>query len=1375
MAEIDGGALSFKSVMDNDQMNTAIDETLRRVQGLSDGTVAGGQKMDAAFDNTADGIRNALGQIGAACETHEQALQNLEAEYQRLGQQAGAAFMAGRDEEYQAITQQQAAIKGEMTVREHLIRDLQEQSNRLEDTASKMDENKRKVEENANAHVSMRTRIKEVREEMMLLVDQGIDEQSEAYQRLKNELGRLIDIQGDVAQQGKILANDEQKYQGIIQGLSGLAGGFSAVTGTVSLFAGENEDLQKVMTKVQSVMAITIGLQQVAQTLNKDSAFQLVTLNGLKEWWAGIVTKATVAETAETIATTANTAAQTANATATGAATASQAANTVATGAQATAATAGTVANIGLAGAFRLVGVAIKSIPGFGWILAGISGLIGLYSYFSSKAREAKKAQEEFSKSLIEGCYKPIGTIEMLSTKYAQLGDDMVAKQKFIEQNKKAFDELGVAVNGVKDAENLLITNKDKFIEAQIAKTKAAVYMQQTMEKVKKQMELESEVSKMSDTKTYYVAGGQFGGGYSYEGENTAKTKKKKELEELTNEIKQGYTNAATEEQNGYNLLESAGIDGANTYKDGTVGAIEQAIATKQAALKLLTNNDDYKKGVVEITALQKQLEGITGKKTTGGSSANKDPFLEKLEKQKKEYTRFQKWMNSGDNVLSKAATIEFDGLLKQGATYIDYLKKQREIILSVDVANRSKAQNQQLRTLNNQIAEETKKTVLESFNTELSEQLNNAKTTLEILNIISQKRKELANDGTDVDNSKKDTLDEAEKDAIQKQKEETDALLDEYSSYLDQRVKLHQKYLDDISLLEKRKKEAQSPEDAAQIQRTIDNRTKQYEKDKKGTGDGDYDELLNSYATFEQKKQAIIDEYDEKRKLAQEHNNTQLVEKLNEAQAKAMSALASDELMGTDVWANLFGNLDELTAQQITTLVNEIESKFDTLSGVFNPIDLTNVRNKLNEAKAVLVQDNPFKQLGISLKSIFNDAGEDSKDSANKIKKNWKNLGDATEKSFEFVLDAVNSCDFLKDAIGDVGATAISSMATCAAVAISVSTAIKTAEKASVILAIISAALAVCQAVANVVKSIFGNQDAKIEKNIQKHADAVRDLENAYTQLSWTIDKALGSIVYKNQQAAIANMEAQKVHLQQMWQDEESKKKTDSGKVADYKEQYAQLERDIQDMMDEITNDILQTDAKTFAGELGDALVQAFGKGEDAAKAFDDVVNNVMRNAVLNQLKKRFLEQQLQGALEGLEKSMGYWNGDEFIFDGLTDAEIANFKNKVAAITGNFNQALGIYSDLFKDLELDKEDDTSLTGAVKGVSEETASIVAGQMNAIRINQMEATAILRQQLAALATIANNTSYNFHLAKLERIVSLLENSQTSGSLRSQGLL
>ena len=218
--------------------------------------------------------------------------------------------------------------------------------------------------------------------------------------------------------------------------MGGLAGGFSAVTGAISLFANENENLQKVMTKVQSVMAITIGLQQVSQTLNKDSAFQLVTINGLKEWWRKVVEKATIAETAETVATTANTAAKQANTAATVSNATAETANTAATAAQTTAATAGTVANIGLAGAFRLVGAAIKSIPVFGWILAGISALVGLFAVFSSKAREAKKAQEEFSKALIEGAYKPIGTIEMLSTKWTALV--IILKQKrFIDENKR--------------------------------------------------------------------------------------------------------------------------------------------------------------------------------------------------------------------------------------------------------------------------------------------------------------------------------------------------------------------------------------------------------------------------------------------------------------------------------------------------------------------------------------------------------------------------------------------------------------------------------------------------------------------------------------------------------------------------------------------------------------------------------------------------------------------------------------------------------------------------------------------------------------------------------------------------------------------------
>lgn len=1355
MAEIDGGALSFKSVMDNDQINAAIEETLRRVQGLSDGTVAGGKKMDAAFDATADNIRGALGQIGAAIETHEQALQRLQSDYKELGQKASAAFSAGRDDEYRAITQQQTAIRGEITMRERLIKELRDQSNELENVAQKQEENRQKVEENANAQVSMRSRIKALREEMMLLVDQGIDEQSDAYQRLKNELGRLIDIQSDVAQQGRTLANDEQKFQGIITGLSGLAGGFSAVTGAVSLFAGENEDLNKVMTKVQSVMAITIGLQQVAQTLNKDSAFQLVTMNSLKEWWRNIVAKATVAETAETVATMANTAAKEANTLSSGEAAASETLDTAAKGANTVAATTGTVANLTLAGAFRAVGAAIMSIPVFGWIVAGITALAaGVYA-LTSKQREAKKAQEEFNKAIVEGVYKPIGSIEELSEKYKELGNNLEAKKTFIEQNKKAFDELGVSVNDVTDAENLLIRNKDAFIEAQIAKAKATVYMQQSMEKIKKQMELEQEVSQMPDKKTVYTSYGMYGTGYSYETENTAKTKKKKELEDLKVEIKTGYQNAASEEQKGFNILKKAGINGANTYKAGTIGAIEQAISAKQDALKRLSDPSQIKANIKETEKLQKQLDSLTGKKEKPTKEKTKDPFLEKLEKQKAEYTRFLKWINSGDAVIAKAANKEFAGLLKEGATYMDYLKRQRDQIMKTPESKRTSGQQKQLTTINNQIAEETQKTALDLFNTQLNDSLKGADSILAKLQKIADMRKELKNDGTELDSSKKEKLDDAEKEVVQQAGEDYKKSLDDYKAYQLDKLKEDERYLKQKSDLEKQLAETTDPTQKKVIQTQLD--TLNVKHDTKQ--EQNYDAMVEQYKNYQQRIASISADYDAKIALATKNNNADLVAELQKAKEAALGSEAMKEIQNSDTYTQLFGNLDNLAVSKMMELRNKLESEWEKLK--LSPKELEALRDKIDDVNQKILSKNPFASLSDAIKRYNAAAGDAAKKDALKdMFKSASSSIDMVKGTFDSVVSGLDKMGITADeqtsqVLNDIGGM----MEGASQLAQGIATGNP--------LAIIQGSISL---ISNGYDLIFGGKDRRAERSIKKHQENIEKLSNAYKQLEWQIDKALGSAVYQNQQAAINNMKQQQVELLGMINDEESKKKTDSGKIKEWQEQIAELDRNIQDAIDEISKDILQTDAKTFADELGDALVEAFGKGEDAAQAFAETVNDVVKQAVLNQLKKNFLETQLQGALDNLYTSMGGKSDGTFVFDGLTDEEIAAFKNQVSTITTGFNQALEEYTKIFKDIAV-PDTDTSLTGAVKGVSEETASMVGGQMNAMRINQMEATAILRQQLSVLNTIASNTAYNKYLQSIDERL----NKMNSGNdtLRAQG--
>nr|DAT80174.1 MAG TPA: chromosome segregation ATPase [Caudoviricetes sp.] len=1346
--------------MDNDQMNEAIEETLRRVQGLSDATVAGGKKMDSAFVTTADGIRQAISQIGQAVDIHEAKLGELTGQYVQLSDKIGAAMASGRTDEARAIRETRNAISGEIAVREKAVEEAKALAAELEKEAQKREQSTKQIEANAQAHQTLRGRIRALKEEMALYREAHGD-QTEEYRRMSAELGRLSDIQGDISTQAKILSNDQAKFQGFIQGVSGLSGAFSAATGAVSLFAGENENLQRVMTKVQSVMAIAMGLQSVSQTLNKDSAFQLVTLNGLKEWWAGIVAKSTAAEVAETTATVANTAARQAQTAATVQGTVAQGANAVAQGAQTTAAATGTVANLTLAGAFRAVGLAIKSIPVFGWLLAGLSAIVAISTHFASKVREARKAQEEFTKAMIEGAYKPIGKLEELSAKYTALGNNIKEKEQFIKDNRKAFDDLGVAVTNVRDAENLLIDNKDAFISAQIAKAKAMVLAQNASEKIKKQMELQAEVEKMPDRVTVAMTGGSAMGGYTTSTlNNTIKEKKRKEIEELQKEIREDFKRAAEEEANEYNKLKKAGIKSAGTYAQGTIGAIEKAIAEKQESLKhLKPNTTEWKKANKEIEALQKQIEKPT-RKHAGSSKKEKDPFVEKLEKRKEEYERYKKWLNSGDDVLIKSASVEFKGLIAQGATYIDFLKKQRDEILSIDAGERTKEQNKNLRALNDRISEETKKTVLEAFNEELSKQLGNAKTTLEMLNIIARKRKELADDDSELGSDKKKTLDDAEVNAVQKQQEETKKLLEDYASYLDKKIQLDLEYNNDLALLERARAKATTDEERKKIDAAIANRAKQYAKDSKTSGDSDFDQLLQTYRTFEEKKDAIIEEFNEKRARALEHGNTELVERLNKAQNEALSRLAIDEMKLSPDWEKVFGDLDEVGNKELERLLASIEGKTAILGVELSPADFKAIQDKVKELKDEIRERNPFKALAKS----FGDLKKATTD------------GEATAALSSMFDSAAKSGQQLKGIISDVTSTledlGVEGTEEVGHVIQALEGLAEGAQNA--VMGIVSGnpvqvVSGAIKAVSSVVKYFTGANDRRAERSIKRHQENVAGLTSAYKELEWQISKALSGSKYKHQQAAIDNMKQQQKELQGMIAAEGSKKKKDNGKVNEWKEQIKEIDRTIADTIESMNKSLLDTDVKSVASQLGDAIVGAFESGKDAAAAWGESVKGIVNNVVKNLLIQKVLQEPIDKIIS---KYTSKWVGKDGAFVGF-DAVVSDVSSLSSELTGLYPQLEQAVGALKNKLNITAaETDTSLTGAVKGVTEETASIVAGQMNAMRINQVEASAILRQQLTALNAIVQNTSYNRMLVEIHKELRAMNGG--ADPLRSQGL-
>lgn len=1301
---IKGGALEFDIIANNGQINSALAETKRRVQGFTDATVEGGERMEAAYREAAAQIEAAFKDIDTMAAIHSNAIADLEKEYARLGEAAGAAFMKGTakgDEEYRALTAKQQAIKDEIAQRKALLQEVANTADALQKEEQTLNENKAKVEQNAKAKGMLRTQVMNLKNSLAEMEQNG-KRNTDEYRAMQAELGRLADAMADANTQAKIMSDDYQNMNTVLEVMGGISGAFSAAQGAVGLFAGENENLQKIMVKVQSLMAITIGLQQVAKTLNKDSYTQLVLVRKAKELL-------TVAETK-------------------------------------------------FATALGISNVAAKALMAtltLGLSVA-ITAAIALISKFISKNREAKKAQEEFNNKVVEAAAEPVTAITELSTAWNRLGNDMAAKNKFIEDNKDRFEDLGFSIKTVKEAEDLLVANKSKFIEACLERAKALAVQELAVEKYKEVLKAQQE---LEATKGTY----KDGYGVERKGVIIEKSRDWKKAEDAVAKAEREY-NALINQQVEFTAKEREILDsiggGADKVAEGSIEALEKTISKLRAKYKEATTDKER----AELLAKIKEQEALLKKMDLSGTSSKttqKDPFTEQLEARKKKYTEYYNWVNSKDEVVRNAAKAEFAGLLKEGSSYLDYLQKQRDqLIKAIGSGTATKTQAEELQKLNNAIANETKETVLAGFEKELKEQLSGARSILEMVNILEEKRKALTGDGSDLDKGKSDIIKKQQEDVEQKAKDRTKALLSEYADYLGKKITFEANYAENSRLLNEQLAKAKTDDERRIALEALANLEKERKKYAKSSGNEDYDALVEEYKTYQQKCADISAQYDEKIALATQQNNEELVAKLQEAKNKALSSAALQELTDSGAWEQLFGNLDDLTTAQIQALIDKIEAQKAQLGVELNPQDLDVVLSKLREAKDEIQTRNPFKALSTALKDYKKDA---SKANLSEVFKGVGATADLVKGSFDAVTGAIEKMggsmdDETQAILGDVGGIVdgIGQMAQGYA----------TMNPAQMIQGAVGTLTSVFD--------LFNSRDRKAERVIKKHAAAVEELERAYKALEHAVDKALGESVYDNQKALINNMREQRAHLRAMWEAEESKKKTDSGKVNQYKEQYEELGRQIEDTIAEITESVTQTSAKDLATQLSDAIAEAYSDGFNSDKvksAIEKVTNQVLGNAVKNALKKQFLEQQLQNAVKQLQRDMGFDDEGGGSFDGLTPEEQQRFKDRVNSIAQGYAEALKLYEDLFKDLDDNGDPTTSLSGAIKGASQESIDLLAGQTNAVRVNQVQEIEILRQQLIHLANIDGKLSVsNRYLEQIEKNTS----GSASDPLRAQGI-
>lgn len=578
-------------------------------------------------------------------------------------------------------------------------------------------------------------------------------------------------------------------------------------------------------------------------------------------------------------------------------------------------------------------------------------------------------------------------------------------------------------------------------------------------------------------------------------------------------------------------------------------------------------------------------------------------------------------------------------------------------------------------------------------------------------------------------------------------------------------------------------------------------------------------EKILTNYRSYEEQKKAIQDEYAMLRSQAISQNNEEILAKLNDGENEALSALNASFLMQSESWKNLFSDLDALTVEQIDKLVKDIQEKMNTADLKLNPADLSAVLDKLDEAKKKILDVNPFKALGNSLTQVFKKQQDGSKKTSKQIKTDWSNLADATEGCFNFVNDAIDSCDVLGDLLGETGKSTIAMIQGVATAGIAMSAAIATAEKGSVILAAISIALQAIQWIAG----LFNNDD-ELEERIQNIQMEVDSLSNSFDRLQHSYDQTFW--VYSDEERAahqqrlqgiedeIAALEQQKIVALQSWnfvkyaqltkqikelknalekeqnsgdmfeiyelqkqnlreqqelikqqiQAEKDKKDTDNNKIAEWEEAIKDIDTQIEDLERNMIETLAGTDVQSAIDDFADALVDAYCQGEDAAKALGEVTKETLKNAVVEALKRQFLAKAINDAVLYL--------GEAMQDNVLSDYEKKRFEEMVKEGADKFNMALEGVGDWIKDQTDEEEESDPLTGAVTSMSEETGGVIAGRLNAFVINQSNQIAIMRQNIIYQIEIAENTRYCRRLDEIADSLKRIENKDNS--LLSQGI-
>jgi hypothetical protein len=408
---------------------------------LQDGLTPGLKKAGQTVSHFSNDTKRQLKDVAGALTVQRGIVRDLEKQYREL------------EKSVKKMTPGQAAAKASSQLAA-LKKELDAEKAGLEELTKQQRELKLEAD---NAGVSLRQQLRSVREEIatLLLAYRSLtDQEKQSAQgkelarhidELTEKAGELNDAIADTSQAINNAASDSRGFDQLAGGIQLVVDGFGLATAGAQALGLSESDLMEVQTQLQTALVASNALTSMQVNLQKQSAL----MQGVNV----IQTKA--AATAETI-------------------------RTWAVGRSVIATKAATIAQaafnaVAKANPYVLLAMAVVTVVGVLYALAKGNEA-------AKKAEEERQTQLELTKEINEGIARSIGesagsqiaAYNKLQRAWKALGDDMAKRRKFVDENKKAFQELGLSVNSVKDAEEVLVNNTSNVVQSFILRAKAA-------------------------------------------------------------------------------------------------------------------------------------------------------------------------------------------------------------------------------------------------------------------------------------------------------------------------------------------------------------------------------------------------------------------------------------------------------------------------------------------------------------------------------------------------------------------------------------------------------------------------------------------------------------------------------------------------------------------------------------------------------------------------------------------------------------------------------------------------------------------------------------------------------------------------------------